>query len=162
MTQSIRSMMGEKVIIGGKGKPTDAGTRVALFGYQPGTVPAGKVCDDLIEFSDFAPTIVAAAGAKPLTHSDGVSFLPQLRGEQGTARETIFVYYWPRPEKGKPLRFVRNDRWKLYGDGRLFDVRNDVLEQQAVSGAETGPIRSRLQAAMDRMPTEGQTLLKFE
>ena len=159
---SLKSNMGDKVINGGKGKPTDAGTHVALFGYQPGAVPAGRVSNDLVEFTDFMPTIAKATGATPLSPTDGRSFLAQLHGEKGEPRETIFVYYWPRPEKGAPLRFVRNQRWKLYGDGRLIDVQNDVLEKTPVKRPESNAIRQTLQAAMDRMPAKGQTLLGFD
>ena len=116
----------------------------------------------MVEFSDFMPTLAAATGAAPLSPTDGQSFLPQLQGKKGNPRETIFVYYWPRPEKGEPLRFVRDKRWKLYGDGRLIDVKNDVLEKTPVESPETKAIRQKLQAAMDCMPSEGQTLLKFD
>jgi len=159
---SLKSKMGNKVIKGGKGKPTDAGTHVALFGYQPGTVPAGQVSKDLVEFSDFVPTIAAATGAAPLSPTDGQSFLAQLHGKKGRPRESIFVYYWPRPEKGEPLRFVRNQRWKLYGDGRLIDVQNDVFEKTPVKGPQFHATRQTLQAALDRMPAKGQTLLDFD
>ena len=160
--RSIKSNMGDKVIVGGKGMPTDGGTHVGLFAYQPGAVPAGKVSSDLVEFSDFAPAIAEATGAKALSPTDGRSFFPQLRGWAGNPRETIFVYYWPRPEKDRPLRFVRNKRWKLYDSGKLFDVANDVLEQNPVINPRTRAIRKELQEAMDRMPAEGQTLLKFD
>ena len=160
--KSIKSNMGDKVIVGGKGLPTDGGTHVGLFAYQPGAVPAGKVSSDLVEFSDFAPTIAEATGADALSPVDGRSFFPQLRGRAGNPRETIFVYYWPRPEKDRPLRFVRNKRWKLYDSGQLFDVTNDVLEQNPVINPRTRAIRAELQEAMDRMPAEGQTLLKFD
>jgi arylsulfatase A len=159
--RSRKSNMGDQVIVGGKGSPTDAGTHVCLIAYQQGAVPAGKVSEDLIDFTDFAPTIAAATGAAPLSPTDGVSFLPQLHGKKGTPRDTIFVYYWPRPEKGKPLRFVRDKRWKLYGDGRLIDVKNDILEKSPVTSVEAAAIREKLQAALDRMPAEGQTLLNF-
>lgn len=159
---SLKSNMGEKVIVGGKGLPTDAGTHVALFGYQPGAVPAGRVCESLVEFSDFVPTIAEAAGVPSMSPTDGRSFLTQLHGEQGNPRDSIFIYYWPRPEKGEPLRFVRNKRWKLYGSGKLVDVKRDVLEQNPVVGPETDAIRKELQAALDRMPAQGQTLLKFD
>jgi arylsulfatase A len=159
---SLKSNMGSKVIKGGKGRPTDAGTHVALLGYQPGTIPAGRISKDLVEFTDFMPTLAAATGAKPLSPTDGQSFLMQLHGKKGQSRDTIYVYYWPRPEKGEPLRFVRNQRWKLYGDGRLIDVQNDVLEKTPIKGDQFTAIRQRLQAAMDRMPAQGQTLLKFE
>ena len=159
---SLKSKMGDKVIAGGKGKPTDAGTHVALFAYQPGTVPAGTVSKTLVEFSDFVPTIAEATGAKPPSSIDGRSFLPQMQGKEGTSKETIFVYYWPRPEKGRPIRFVRDKRWKLYGDGKLYDVKNDVKEQHLVDSAASKSVRQKLQAAMDRMPSEGQSLLKFD
>jgi len=44
----------------------------------------------------------------------------------------------------------------------LFDVASDVLEQNPVTGPRTRDIRKKLQTAMDRMPAEGQTLLKFD
>ncbi len=160
--RGIKSNMGDKVVVGGKGSPTDAGTHVALIAYQPGTVPAGTVSKTLVEFADFTPTLAETAGAKCLSPTDGRSFLPQLKGETGDPRETIFIYYCSHPEKFKPLRFVRNQRWKLYGDNRLYDVENDVLEKDPVTSPETEAIRKKLQAAMDRMPSEGQTLLKFD
>jgi arylsulfatase A len=160
--RSIKSNMGAKVIVGGKGNTTDAGTHVALFAYQPGTVAAGEVSNDLVEFADFTPTLAEATGAASLYPTDGQSFLPQLHGKKGNPRETIFVYYWPRPETGTPRIFVRNQRWKLYGNGRLVDVKNDVLEQKSLKGAEYTVIRKELQAALDRMPAEGQSLFKFD
>ncbi|MCP4782844.1 MAG: sulfatase-like hydrolase/transferase, partial [Fuerstiella sp.] len=131
--RSIKSNIGDKVIVGGKGRPTDAGTHVALIAYQPGTVPADRVCKSVVDFSDFAPTIAEATGAQPLSPTDGRSFFPQLLGRKGNPRENIFIYYCPKPETSKPLRFVRNERWKLYGNNRLFDVANDVLEKKPVT-----------------------------
>lgn len=160
--RTIQSNMGDKVIVGGKGNTTDAGTHVALFAYQPGTIAPGQVSNDLVEFTDFTPTLAEAAGATPLSLTDGQSFLPQLHGKKGNPRETIFVYNWPRPEKGAPRIFVRNQRWKLYSNGRLVDVKNDVLEQKSLKGAEYNVIRKELQAALDRMPAEGQSLFKFD
>ncbi len=158
---SIKSNMGDKVIVGGKGKTTDAGTHVALIAYQPGTISAGQVSNDLVEFTDFKPTLAEAIGTTALSPTDGQSFLPQLHGKKGNPRETIFVYNWPRPEKGAPRIFVRNQRWKLYGNGRLVDVKNDVLEQKSLEGAEYIVIRKKLQAALDQMPSKGQSLFKF-
>ena len=115
-----------------------------------------------MEFTDFVPTVAEATGAKALSPTDGVSFLPQLHGKTGTPRETIFVYYWPRPEKGESTKFVRNKRWKLYGDGRLYDISNDVLEKHPVTSPEYNSIRRDLQAVMDRMPAKGQKILQFD
>jgi arylsulfatase A len=160
--RSIKSNIGDKVIVGGKGRPTDAGTHVALIAYQPGTVPADQICKSVVDFSDFAPTIAEATGAQPLSPTDGRSFFPQLLGRKGNPRENIFIYYCPKPETSKPLRFVRNERWKLYGNNRLFDVANDVLEKKPVTGPASKGIRKQLQAALDQMPSEGQKLMNFD
>ena len=157
---SLSSNIGDTVVKGGKGKPTDAGTRVALVAYQPGTVPKGKVSNRLVEFSDFVPTIAEATGVGALEGHDGVSFLSELHGKESPQREPIFIYYWPRPEKGEPTRFVRDQRWKLYGDGKLFDVANDIFEANPISGEKE--VRERLQKVLDGMPAKGQSLLKYE
>ncbi|MCL4103566.1 UNVERIFIED_CONTAM: hypothetical protein GTU68_059645 [Idotea baltica] len=157
---SLSSMMGDVKVKGGKGLSTDAGTRVALVGAQPGTIPSGVVSDQLVEFSDFLPTIAEASGAKAPDDHDGVSFLSTLHGKKSEDREPIYIYYWPRPESGKPIRFTRDQRWKLYGDGRLFDVKTDVFEKNEISGNDK--IRDKLQSVLDRMPAKGLTHLQFD
>ncbi len=161
----IRSKLHGQTIQGGKGKTTDAGTRVPLVAWRPGTVPEGKVCDDLVDMSDFLPTTLEAAGAAVPPHLDGRSFLPQLRGQPGNPREWIYCYYNPRPERTRPTRFARDQRWKLYGDGRLFDVQSDPLEQRPLKdvaeGSEAAAAQRKLAAALAKMPSEGKTLLKY-
>ena len=131
--RSIASETSGGPVRGGKGTTTDAGTHVPLIASYPIAIPAGVVCADLIDFSDFVPTLAETCGLglpadRPL---DGQSFSPQLRGEAGSPREWIYCYYNPRPgRKGFPERqYVRNTRWKLYSDGRLFDVVTDRLEE---------------------------------
>jgi len=163
--KSIRSMLDGQAIQGGKGQTTDAGTRVPLVAYWPGVVPAGRVSDDLVDFSDFLPTLLEAAGTPVPDGLDGQSFLPQLRGEVGSPREWIYCYYCPRPERTQPARFVRDQRWKLYGDGRFFDVANDPKEKHPLEKVEndTPPdtAKRKLAAALQSVPAEGQTLLEF-
>jgi arylsulfatase A-like enzyme len=157
--KAITSELNGRQIRGGKGKTTDAGTRVALVACQPGTVPSGKVCSDLVDFSDFVPTLRELAGLPAMDGLDGVSFAPQLRGEPGTPREWMFCYYNPRPERTKPARFARDQRWKLYGDGRFYDVSQDPLEQHPID--EKNDAWKKLSKALESMPAEGQTLLTF-
>ena len=144
-------------IEGGKSKPTDAGTRVALVANMPGTVPAGKVSDDLVDFSDMMPTIGAIGGATMPKGEvfDGVSFAPQLHGRKGTPRESIYLYFEPVPGPvPDPVIFARDQRWKLYSDGQLYDISKDALEQHPVTeGGDKA--RKKLQAVLDSMPSEG-------
>jgi arylsulfatase A len=150
--RGIRSKMADRVIRGGKGLTTDGGTHVPLVANQPRVVPAGKVCSDLVDFSDFVPTFAEAAGIKvpESMKVDGRSFLPQLRGEKGNPREWIFCHYDPRWGNRRKRRFVRDKRWKLYADGNLYDIPADTLEQNPnPPGSEAVAARKRLQVVLD-------------
>ena len=160
--RQVQSSMGDRVIQGGKGAPTDAGTRVPLIANWKGTTPEGSVTDDLIDSTDFLPTIAAMSGAALLqgVTIDGRSFLPQLRGETGNPREWVLVHHDPRPGWSKEAytkldRFARNQRYKLYDDGRLFDIPNDVLEENPIppgqEPAEAKQARGRLQEVLDTL-----------
>jgi arylsulfatase A len=155
--QGIESRMGDRIVAGGKGKMTDAGTRVPMIAWGQGVTAKGKVYDDLIDSTDFVPTILDAASAPRPTDVtlDGVSFLPRLRGERGAPRDWVFCWHDPRPgwdkEKYKLEVWARDRRWKLYQDGRLIDVPNDEFELHPVSGgAEAEAARKRLKAVLDK------------
>jgi len=146
--EPIVSKVGNKVVVGGKGKLTDAGTRVPLIANWPGTVPAGKVCDDLIDFSDFMPTFAELArGRLPEGVTiDGRSFAPQLQGEKGNPRKWAYCQW-----EGKA--WVRTKKWKLYRDGRFYDMEKDALEESPIlpkqDNNETSLIRRWLRAVLD-------------
>lgn len=161
----IKSRLNGIEIVGGKGKTTDAGTLVPLVALWKDATPSGHVCDDLVDFSDFLPTCLEAADLAVPCGLDGQSFLPQLRGEPGTPRQWVHCYYCPRPERTEPKQFVRDKRWKLYGDGTFFDAANDVLEKHPLSDSdlseEARDAKRKLQKALATMPSEGENLLKF-
>lgn len=152
--KNIKSKMSDgQVIQGDKGNTTDAGTRVPLIANWPGVIPPGKVCGDLVDFSDFVPTFADLTGASIPDGMilDGQSFLPQLQGKKGKPREWIFCHYDPKwLGRKEAVRFVRDKRWKLYDNGDLFDVSADTLERNPnPAGQEAVSARKRLQAAFD-------------
>jgi arylsulfatase A len=105
-----------------------------------------------VDFSDFVPTFAEAAGIEIPENMkvDGISFMPQLRGEKGNPREWIFCHYDPRWGKWKKRRFVRGKRWKLYDNGELYDVPADTLEQNPnPRSRQAAEARKRLQAVLD-------------
>lgn len=103
-------------VVGGKGTMTDAGTRVPLIANWPGTTPAGKVNNDLIDLSDVLPTLVELAGAKTAPQAiDGRSFLPQIKGQPGKPRTWVHVQ-----DKGQ--RYVRSRDFILTQQGQLRPV----------------------------------------
>ncbi len=164
--RKIRSQLNGREIRGGKGQMTDAGTRVPLVVRWPGTVTSGQVTDQLVDFSDFLPTVLDVAGLDVPTGLDGRSFAGLLAGKDDyRPRDWIHIYYCPRPEKTKPQRFVRDQRFKLYGDGRFIDVAADVMEQNPLSDpsadATAAAALAKLKRALASMPAKGQSLLNF-
>lgn len=151
---NIKSKMSDgRVIQGAKGEPTDAGTRVPLIANWPAKIQSGAVLNDLVEFCDFLPTMADAAGISPDTYkTDGVSFLPQMVGEKANPREWVLIDYPGKGDRWESSIFVREHRWKLYSDGQLFDIENDVLEQQPIQRGDSEKAdlaRARLQAVLD-------------
>jgi arylsulfatase A len=142
-----RETIGGKALDGGKNTLKEGGARVPLV-VNGWTVPAGKVLPDLIDFSDFFPTLVELAGAKlpQGVTLDGRSFAPQLLGRPGKPREWVY-------HQLQDKRYVRDARWKLYGDGTLCDMKEAPFREIVVAkGTEDGPAaeaRKRLQAVLD-------------
>ncbi len=102
---------------------------VPLIANWPGHVRRGGVNDDLIDSTDFLPTICAAAGVKvPASLTiDGHSFWPQLNGEKGEPRE--WIYTWYAQDGVPPIReFVTTKEYKLYRSGRFYDLKKDPFE----------------------------------
>jgi arylsulfatase A len=136
----VPSQMGERTVIGGKGTSKLTGTHVPLIVNWPSVVKAGQVSGDLVDSTDFLPTICAATGvALPRDlHLDGRSFLPQLRGERGDSRQWIYCWYGRDGGPMAEAEFAMNKHYKLYRDGMLFDLQKDPGELAPLSTATLG------------------------
>lgn len=152
---TVRSRVGDHVVAGGKDQLNEPGTRVPLIADWKGRIAPGSVCDDLVDLSDFFPTLAAAGGTHPPAGAarDGRSFLPQLLGRPGTPREWVYICHWKLPADHAYQRAVRTHRWKLVGDGHLYDMLRDPWEQHAFlpgrEPEEAARVRARLQAVID-------------
>jgi arylsulfatase A len=141
---------------GGKGGTNTRGMHVPLIANWPGRVPAGRVSDDLIDSTDFFPTICDAAGVEVPTSLtiDGRSFWPQLQGQSGEPREWLYTWYAKNGGPRAKFEFARSKNLKLYRDGRVFDLRSDPFEEHALSaddlsGPDSDEVRM-LQAAINQ------------
>ena len=156
--KGVRSRLNGREVVGDKGNTTTLGTHAPLIANWPAAAAKGKVCPDLIDFTDVLPTLAAAAGAKLPTGVtlDGRSFLPQIRGEMGTPRDWIFCHYEPRHGKNnRKVRYAQDTRYKLYQDGRMYDLENDLLEQKPLPIKDApDPARDKLKAVLDRFEKE--------
>tara|TARA_Y100000590_G_C15702371_1_gene1007271 strand:+ start:309 stop:1601 length:1293 start_codon:yes stop_codon:yes gene_type:complete len=153
-------------VCGGKGLTKDTGTHVPLICNQPGTI-SPMVSDDLIDSTDFLPTIIEATkiNSPENFQIDGRSFYPQLLGNKGNPRDWIFFHFDPMsprsitsksPAAAKPLiRFIRSKKWKLYEDGRLYNMTNDRDEEtpflSANDNTEKSEIRQSLKNVLKNM-----------
>jgi arylsulfatase A-like enzyme len=114
---------------------------------------------DLVDFSDFFPTLAEAAQIPvPEDHIlDGQSFLGQILGKAAKPKEYIYMYYEPKwGNFGKGI-FVRNQKYKLYSDGRFYNIEKDVLEENpinlATSQGEDLQAGKKLTKSLARMTT---------
>jgi arylsulfatase A len=141
---------GERVP-GGKGSLRDTGTRVPLIVNWPGTVKEGTVNQDLVDFSDWLPTMAELAGTKldPDRPLDGQSFANSFLGLQGSRRGFAFAARFSKQG------FVRDQRWKLYASGKIFDLKNDPMEKKALpekpTDKEAQSAKARLAEALDKL-----------
>lgn len=144
--QGITSYFNGLPVAGGRQSHKENGTHVALYVFWPGRVAPGTVNDDLIDFTDFLPTIAEIADAQlPVNYGalDGVSFAPRLYGEAGTPREWIFDHYQPFPDHpGSQLyRWVQDKTYKLYDTsstkqgGKFYNIVSDINEIQPIPKA---------------------------
>ena len=84
-----------RTIAGDKGKVTDAGTRAPLIVNWPGRIKPAVETKELVEFSDFLPTLCEVTGA-PLPANypgDGVSLWPTLAGTGKRDKPHIYISY---------------------------------------------------------------------
>lgn len=139
---------------GGKKQLNDAGTNVPMIANWPGTIQPGQTIDDLIDFSDILPTFLDLAGAAfpDDLEIDGFSFANRLRGQGASKRSFAYCEeaVLPKPGGVEPdgtssgLKWVRTKDWKLYNDGRLFHMAEDLLEQYPLIAEHDDENRKRI------------------
>jgi arylsulfatase A len=141
---------------GAKGNTIDAGTRVPLVIYWPEMKQKGQVFEGFIDFTDFYATFADIIGVSDFR--DGKSLLPLFKKDNYESRDILFMHYEPRWGFGNQFtnRFARTKEYKLYLDGRFYNLSNDILEEKNILLSECSPvelkIREKLQAFLNQHP----------
>jgi arylsulfatase A-like enzyme len=135
-----------------KGQMYDDDFRLPLAVMWQGTIPGGRVVDDLVSFVDFAPTFLELADAEPLASTNGRSLTDVLLTESsGSVTDYRTRAYMGRErhdmgregDLGYPVRCIRTPQ-HLY-------VRNFAPDRWPAGNPETGytncdssPTKSRI------------------
>lgn len=97
----------------------DSGTRTPLIIRWPGKLSAGSVCDDLVCFLDFAPTMLRLAGVDVPSHLQGRVLPPVEKGIaavgsrlSAVGREYVFGHRDRMDETYDLIRSARDTRFK--------------------------------------------------
>ena len=156
----ITSTLGRRQVQGGKALPIQAGIRVPLIVNWPGGEVSGRVVADLVDSTDFLPTLADLAG-KPIPGEwdvvDGQSFAPRLIGGEPNPRSVAFFWYDPRPGWDK-MSYGRHifalDHFYKFSllDGQMYDISGLGMREKALDmsnlPADAKEARAKLLRAM--------------
>lgn len=126
----------------GKGNATDPvnmfeeSIQVPFLISQPGTLPQGRVCSEVLSQYDWFPTLMDLVGLGPESgRLPGTSFAPLLREEASPAPERPVVIF----DEYGPVRMIRNREWKWVrryrqGPDELYHLKEDPGETENRAG----------------------------
>ena len=84
---------------------------------------------------------------------DGISFLSHLKG--GKAKRQISYCWYARNGGPNGKEFAHTGKWKLYSNGKFYNVYKDVTENNPIKinrlNDKVRSIHSKLQKELDRM-----------
>ena len=136
--EKVYSVRNGQRVPGGKGSLRDIGTNVPLIANWPGKIKAGSKGDALVDFSDWLPTLAELGGAKLVRKIDGISFSRTLF-QSPLRRARSYAFSESRGGKA----WVRTRQYKLYKDGRYFDLRADPMEKRPLKKITGGATENR-------------------
>lgn len=157
--KEITSRFNNKTITGAKGTTIEYGIHVPLICKWPGKIAAGTTNSNLIDFTDFLPTLAGIAGipVPPYGILDGKSFYPQLRGRVGNLRNYIFTHFNPKLCNGKDklARYAQDSVYKLYETGMFYRFTKDINETKPLADSalttKQKQIKQNLQNVLNNM-----------
>ncbi|MFO0850492.1 MAG: sulfatase [Gemmataceae bacterium] len=138
----------------------EGGSRVACVVAWPGTVPAGRTCDEVVAGFDLFTTFAKLAGADVPADRviDGKDVTPLLKGEPGAKSPHAAFYSYQGPN----LMAVRVGNWKLVfpaggpkkaGKPELYDLAANLGETTNLYASQPDVVK-RLEAVAEAARTD--------
>ena len=129
-------------VTGGKGFTKNTGNHVPFVFSWPTKLQGEGSIKSIITFADILPTICEAAGVDSLSYkSDGNSIIKLITAEKEKVQDEIFIHYTPRWGNKEHSRWVMNDTYKLYRDGRFFNTKIDTSENYPIENVTDNEIK---------------------
>ena len=115
-----------------KGSLFEGGIRVPMIAFWPGVIKPGSVSDHISAFWDVMPTLCEVAGIEIHDETDGISFLPELKGKKQMKHDYL---YWEYPASGGQqavisgnMKALRRNIQKGNTEFELFNLDEDPGE----------------------------------
>lgn len=114
---------------GRKGSTDEGGVRSPLAMRWPGKIPRGKVISQISGAIDLLPTLTDLAGIPTVSEKplDGVSLKPLLLQENPPWSDRMIFSHWSNRVS------VRTQRFRLDHTGKLYDMSEDLRQEEDVS-----------------------------
>ncbi len=149
----------------GKWTCYDTGLRTALIVRWPARVKPGSTTAAMVQYVDVLPTLLEAAGGKPLKNLDGRSFLNVLTGESQQHNDYVYGVHTTRGiihgSKCYPVRSIRSRTHKLILNLNHTTTFENTLTHNTDAGgywqswvekAKTDPAAAKLVNAYQHRP----------
>ena len=133
----------------------EGGIRVPMIVKWPKEVKARAVSNQPVAFWDVLPTLAEIGTVKPTSKTDGVSFLPILKGKKQSKKHQPF--YWEFYEQGGKQAVISGN-WKLIKFNvktpdkayfELYNIKDDLSENNNLATAQPDMVK-RLSKLMDK------------
>lgn len=138
----------------------EGGIRVPMVVSWPGKIEKNSKSNHISAFWDILPTFAEISGADKPTNIDGISFLPELLGQEQQKHDHL---YWEFHEQGGK-KAVRMGKWKAvklncFDESKttfeLYDLSSDPSEQNNVA-ADNPKIAKQLMEIMEKEHVENE------
>jgi len=152
----VKCRVNGREVNGGKASLSESGICVPFIANCPSLIPGGRVTSDLIDFADIMPTLVELVGAElPRGVTiDGRSFVGTLLNKCDSKPRREWIY----SQLGSK-RVLRDKKYKLYWDGRFYNILKDPAERNDLADKDEPEIaaaRVRLKTVLDSFPADAK------